>query len=125
MGADESNEEVVRRFCAAFARRDVNELCEFFAPDAVYHNIPMTPAEGLDAVRATLEMFVPSSPYVEFELLNVATNGRVVFTERIDRMEFGGKSVVLPVTGVFEIEDGLIKAWRDYFDMQMFFGTTE
>lgn len=35
MGADESNEEIVRRFCAAFARRDVNELCEFFAPDAV------------------------------------------------------------------------------------------
>jgi limonene-1,2-epoxide hydrolase len=27
----------------------------------------------------------------------------------------------LPVTGVFELEDGRIKAWRDYFDMQMLF----
>jgi limonene-1,2-epoxide hydrolase len=123
MGSDAGNEETIRQFCAAFGRRDVDELCAFFTPDAVYHNIPMAPAKGLDAIRGTLEMFVPVSPYVEFELLNVASDGPVVFTERIDRMEFGGKPVELPVTGVFEVEDGRIKAWRDYFDMQMFFGS--
>ena len=122
MGTDAGNEEVVRRFCGAFARRDVEELCGFFTADAVYHNIPMAPAEGIDAIRGALEMFVPASPYVEFELLHVASDGPVVFTERIDRMEFGGKAVELPVTGVFEVEDGRIKAWRDYFDMQMFLG---
>jgi limonene-1,2-epoxide hydrolase len=123
MGTDVSNEETIRQFCAAFGRRDVDELCAFFTPDAVYHNIPMTPAEGIDAIRGSLEMFVPVSPYVEFELLNLASDGPVVFTERIDRMEFGGKPVELPVTGVFEVEGGRIKAWRDYFDMQMFFGS--
>lgn len=122
MSTDSSNEETVRRFCAAFSRRDVDELCAFFTPDAVYHNIPMAPAEGMDSIRGTLEMFVPGSPYVEFELRNIASDGSVVFTERIDRMEFGGKAVELPVTGVFEVEDGRIRAWRDYFDMQMFFG---
>ena len=101
----------------------MEELCAFFTPDAVYHNIPMAPAEGIDAIRGSLEMFVPVSPYVEFELVNLASNGTVVFTERIDRMEFGGKAVELPVTGVFEVEAGRIKAWRDYFDMQMFFGS--
>jgi limonene-1,2-epoxide hydrolase len=123
MGTDDSNEETIRQFCAAFARRHVEELCAFFTPDAVYHNIPMAPAEGIDAIRGSLEMFVPVSPYVEFELVNLASNGTVVFTERIDRMEFGGKAVELPVTGVFEVEAGRIKAWRDYFDMQMFFGS--
>lgn len=123
MGTDAGNEETVRRFCAAFARRDVDELCSYFSPDAVYHNIPMAPAEGIDAIRASVEMFVPTSPYVEFELLNLASDGPVVFTERIDRMEFAGKAVELPVTGVFEVEGGRIKAWRDYFDMQMFFGS--
>lgn len=122
MGTNASNEETIRRFCEAFARRDVDELCAFFTPDAVYHNIPMAPAEGIDAVRGSLEMFVPVSPYVEFKLLNVASDGAVVFTERVDRMEFGGKAVELPVSGVFEVEGGRIKAWRDYFDMQMFFG---
>ena len=124
MSTDAGNEEVIRQFCAAFARRDVDELCDFFTPDAVYHNIPMAPAEGIDAVRTTLEMFVPTSPYVEFELLHMASDGAVVFTERVDRMEFGGKPVELPVTGVFEVESGRIRAWRDYFDMQMFFGSS-
>lgn len=39
--------------------------------------------------------------------------------------EFGGKAVKLPVTGVFELDGGRIKAWRDYFDMQMFFGSQQ
>lgn len=123
MASNLSNEETVRKFCAAFTRRDVDELCAFFTADAVYHNIPMAPAEGIDAIRASLEMFVPTSPYVEFEILNLASDGEVVFTERVDRMEFGGKAVELPVTGVFEVEGERIKAWRDYFDMQMFFGS--
>ncbi len=29
-----------------------------------------------------------------------------------------GKKVELPVAGVFEVKDGKITAWRDYFDMQ-------
>jgi limonene-1,2-epoxide hydrolase len=123
MSTDAGNEETIQRFCAAFARRDVDELCSYFTPDAVYHNIPMAPAKGIDAIRASLEMFVPASPYVEFELLNLASDGPVVFTERLDRMEFDGKAIELPVTGVFEVEGGRIKAWRDYFDMQMFFGS--
>jgi limonene-1,2-epoxide hydrolase len=123
MATDVSNEETIRKFCAAFARRDVEELCAFFTADAVYHNIPMAPAEGIDAIRGALDMFVPVSPYVEFEIRNLASDGAVVFTERIDRMEFGGKAVELPVVGVFEVDAGRIKAWRDYFDMQMFFGS--
>ncbi|MCH8920498.1 MAG: limonene-1,2-epoxide hydrolase, partial [Chloroflexi bacterium] len=39
------------------------------------------------------------------------------FTARVARFEMAGKKVGLPVAGVFEIEGGKIKAWRDYFDM--------
>ena len=123
MATDVSNEETIRKFCAAFARRDVDELCAFFTPDAVYHNIPIAPAEGIDAIRSSLEMFVPGSPYVEFEIRNLVSDGDLVFAERVDRMEFGGKPIELPVTGVFEVDGGRIKAWRDYFDMQMFLGS--
>jgi limonene-1,2-epoxide hydrolase len=122
MSAATPEEDVVRSFCEAFARRDVDELLGFFADDAVYHNIPTAPAVGTDAIRATLELFVPSSPSIEFELLHLASNGPVVFTERIDRMTFAGNPVELPVAGVFEVADGKITAWRDYFDMQMFLG---
>ena len=123
MTANADNEEVIRQFCAAFARRDVDELCAFFTPDAVYHNIPMAPAKGIEAIRSSLELFVPGSPYVEFEMINLASDGDLVFTERVDRMELGGKAIELPVAGVFEVNGGRITAWRDYFDVQMLFGS--
>jgi limonene-1,2-epoxide hydrolase len=123
MSTDADNEAIVRDFCAAFSRRDIDELLGYFTDDAVYHNIPFGPVQGTEAIRATLETFVPGSPEIEFEMLHVASNGAVVHTERIDRMTFDGKPVELPVAGVFEIEDGRIRAWRDYFDLQMFLGS--
>ena len=125
MDPEQSNEETIRRFCAAFARRDVEEIIGFFAAGAVYHNIPLPPAVGIDAIRDSLQMFVPGSPTIEFEILHMASRDSVVFAERIDHMTFNGKAVELPVTGVFELEEGRIVAWRDYFDMQMFLGDAE
>jgi limonene-1,2-epoxide hydrolase len=43
--------------------------------------------------------------------------GEVVIAERVDRTKAGDKSVDLPCTGVFEMEEGRIKVWRDYFDL--------
>jgi len=125
MASDAASEDVVRRFCEAFSRRDVDELVGFFTDDAVYHNIPLAPANGKDAIKTTLESFVPGSPEIEFVVLNVASAGPVVFTERIDKMTFGGKRVELPVAGVFEVRDGKISAWRDYFDLQQFMNPPE
>ena len=122
MPTDATSEDVVRRFCAAFERRDVDEILGFFTDDAVYHNIPMEPAVGRDAIRALLESFVPGSPRIEFEVRHLASDGPVVLTERIDRLSFGGREVELPVAGVFEVSDGRIAAWRDYFDMQQMLG---
>jgi len=120
---DPTSEDVVRRFCEAFARRDVDEILGFFTDDATYHNIPMEPAVGLDAIRALLESFVPGSPRIEFEVLHLASDGGVVLTERIDRLSFGGREVELPVAGVFQVVDGKIAAWRDYFDMGQLLGS--
>jgi limonene-1,2-epoxide hydrolase len=121
----EASEALVRDFCAAFARRNVEELLGYFTDDAIYHNIPMAPATGKEEIRAALEMFVPGSPEIEFDMVNIACNGSVVFTERIDRMTIMGNKVVAPVAGVFEVRDGKIAAWRDYFDLQMFLQPAE
>ena len=122
MPTDDTSEQLVRDLCAAFARRDLDELLGYFAEDAVYDNVPFGPVQGHDAIRAVLETFVPGSPEIEFEMVHLASNGPVVHTERIDRMTFDGTPVELPVAGVFEVADGKITAWRDYFDRQMFFG---
>jgi limonene-1,2-epoxide hydrolase len=115
MSAD--NERLIRDFCAAWSRRDIDELLAFFAEDAVYHNMPLAPAQGRAAIRQVMEFFVPPAQAIVFELRAIASVGTVVFTERLDRFVIGGKSVELPVAGVFEVEAGKIRAWRDYFDM--------
>ncbi|MBI3785505.1 MAG: nuclear transport factor 2 family protein [Deltaproteobacteria bacterium] len=112
------NEQLVREFCAAWVRRDIAELLGYFAADAVYHNMPLEPLQGLEAIRATLEMFITPAQSIEFKMLAVASTGNLVFTERVDRFTIFGREVTLPVAGVFEIAAGKIVAWRDYFDMQ-------
>jgi limonene-1,2-epoxide hydrolase len=112
------NEELIRGFCAAWQGRDIEELVGFFSPDAVYHNMPMPPVRGHDGIRKAFHFFVPPAQSIEFEVLNIASTGSVVFTERIDRFLMGGKKVELPVAGVFEVRDGKIAVWRDYFDLQ-------
>ena len=53
-----SAEQVVRDFCAAASTRDPEVLRAFFSDDIVYHNIPMAPAEGIEATMAVIDMFL-------------------------------------------------------------------
>jgi limonene-1,2-epoxide hydrolase len=113
---------VVRDFCRAISRQDVQEILGFFTEDAVYHNIPLDPVQGKAAIEATLRQFLdPKGGAAEFELRALAATGNTVLTERIDRFQLGGKKVELPVMGAFEVtREGKISAWRDYFDMAQF-----
>ena len=110
-------ETLIREFCAAWARRDVDTLLAYFDADAVYHNMPLEPVRGHAAIRDVLNVFVPPASKIAFEVLALVGRGNLVFTERVDRFTVGGKEVELPVAGVFEVRDGKIAAWRDYFDM--------
>jgi limonene-1,2-epoxide hydrolase catalytic subunit len=40
----------------------------------------------------------------------------VVLTERVDWLGRGNQTAPIPVMGAFEVHDGLIHHWRDYFD---------
>lgn len=121
----ESPIELVRRFCAAWSdNASVTELAAFFSDDAVYHNIPMEPVVGREAIAHNIASFIrPGAPGIEsiqFHVVNIAANGPVVMTERVDRFKLPNKSFELPVMGIFEIRDGKISAWRDYFDVNQF-----
>jgi limonene-1,2-epoxide hydrolase len=121
----ESPIELVRRFCAAWsANVGAAELAAFFTDDAVYHNVPLVPVTGREAIASTIASFIrPGAPgieAIEFRVINIAADGPVVMTERVDVFRLPGKSFVLPVMGTFEVTDGKINAWRDYFDMNQF-----
>jgi limonene-1,2-epoxide hydrolase len=115
-------EKVVTDFCNAWPRKNIDEILGFFTDDAVYHNIPMDPARGKAAIRTVIStLILPMVKSLHFNVLKTASAGNVVFNERIDVFDMeNGKTISLPVAGVFEVTGGKIAAWRDYFDMQMY-----
>ncbi len=117
-----NNEQIVNDFIAAFGKLDLEALMGFFTEDAVYHNIPWPPAAGRGAIRKVLEGFFKdmNMTSAKFEVRYQLAAGNVVMNERVDQLIINGKKVSLPVMGVFEIENGKIKAWRDYFDAATF-----
>ena len=78
------------------------------------------PAVGHDAIRAILTMFTGMADGIDFRILHLAANGDTVLTERVDEFRNGDRTITLPVMGTFEVRDGLITAWRDYFDMAQY-----
>jgi limonene-1,2-epoxide hydrolase len=121
----ESPVDVVRRFCAGWSDNlGTAELAVFFTDDAVYHNIPQAPITGREAIADTIDSFIRPGPpgieAIEFHVVNIAANGPVVMTERVDVFRLSSKSFELQVMGTFELTDGKINAWRDYFDMNQF-----
>jgi limonene-1,2-epoxide hydrolase len=112
--------ETVQRFCDAIAGGDLDVVIAFFTDDAVYHNIPLEPVVGPAAIRATIEGFTGAVDSLEFQVLAIAEVGSTVLTERIDVFHFPSSRIDLPVMGAFEVVDGKISAWRDYFDLNQF-----
>lgn len=111
--------DIVQRFCDAWPAGDVDALVEHFTDDATYHNIPMEPVTGKDAIRATIAGFATGNQ-IEFRVLHIAAAGDVVLTERVDVFTLpDARTIELPVSGTFELRDGKIAAWRDYFDLNM------
>lgn len=99
---------------------DARRLSSYFAHNAVYHNIPLAPVSGRDAIEKTLAGMGAGMQSAGWVVTHQVAAGNVVMNERIDRFTSGGKKIEVPVVGVFELQDGLITAWRDYFDLAMF-----
>jgi limonene-1,2-epoxide hydrolase len=109
-------EDVVRGLFDAVSRMDPDELCSYFTPDAVFVNGTSFTLQGEAELREFFEELRRRVTRCEFEVVNLATSGDVVLTERIDRVVVDGRSIELPLMGAFEVLDGRVAAWRDYFD---------
>lgn len=110
-----NNSRIVEEFVAAWNTDDTEAALGFLSDDICYHNMPFPELNGIDAVR---EFFagVGTISNTDWRILNIAENGNVVLTERIDDFYLNGHPVSLPVMGTFVIERNKITVWRDYFD---------
>lgn len=108
--------EVVRAFLTAMEVKDYESGLRYIGANCDYDNGPVGRFVGPDGVRSILEPFFAPTLENEFRILREVALGPVVMLERLDRHRLADKWVELPVTGVFEVHDGLITVWHDYFD---------
>ena len=113
-------QEFMTAFISAWPEQDAAKLGRFFAADADYHNIPLDPVHGREAIEATLAGFMEMGGRVEVEVSRIVSEGPFVVVERVDRFVGPRQTISLPMMGIFEVRDGVIVAWRDYFDLTQF-----
>ena len=112
------NEKIVTEFCMALESGGVAALLPYLSEDVVYHNIPWKPVTGHAGVREVLGPFLdgPGHPTVKMNIKNTTSSGNTVMNERLEEWAKGSVKVDLPVLGIFELKNGKITHWRDYFD---------
>jgi limonene-1,2-epoxide hydrolase len=108
---------LVREFCELMVKRDAEALRGFFAKDAVYQNTGMPASTGVDAIVENLAgQFAMFPDSYEYKVLNLAAEGDVVLTERLDMIRTPSGVQGVPVMGTFVLRDGKIARWTDYWD---------
>lgn len=117
----EASERVVRDFLESWQARTLDTICSGFADNAVYHNVPVEPIEGIAGIRAIFRAFLDAFSDARLDIVTLAAEPGRVLVERVDYFTMNdGRKVVLPVTGVFEVQNGKITRFSDYFDLADF-----
>jgi limonene-1,2-epoxide hydrolase len=112
--------EIVRSFIAAVERRDLDTALALVTDDVEYDNVPMASVHGPEGVRGVLAPFLERAAEVEWVVRREAATGDLVFNERLDRFRVGDSWIEIAVAGVWEVRDGKITLWRDYFDLEQY-----
>ncbi len=113
-------EHVIDQFISAWERADVEELLDFFSDDAIWQPGPMKPAKGKSALRKSILEWLQGAVGIRAEIHRQISDGGTVMHERTDHFRLGTREMATPVAAAFDVEDGKITAWREYFDMSPF-----
>jgi limonene-1,2-epoxide hydrolase len=92
-----SADELVTEFCKKWATPDPEELAGYFTEDAVYHNIPMEPVQGREAIEQFIAGFTAVFDGIDFQVHKQVCDGDLVINERTDVMRRkDGDPIALP-----------------------------
>ena len=116
-----ANEQVVVDFFNAFGRLDLEAALSYLTEDCLHDDKPVGLHEGKAAIR---DFFAPQMGDLESfraEMKDTMTVGNLVMNERVDYVGLkNGKTAAIPIMAAFEIQEGKIAVWRDYYDMATF-----
>ncbi len=114
---DAADLATVEAFFAAFAANELDRALDLMADDVVYQNVPFPADRGKPAVARTLQFFGRFLTGFEVHMRNIAARDGIVLTERVDILSGPLTHLEIWVCGTFEVRDGKITLWRDYFDL--------
>jgi limonene-1,2-epoxide hydrolase len=117
------NAHTVEQFLYALQDSDLDAAGPLLAEDLVYQNVGLPTIHG--RARA-MKLFSPlgGSSAFEVKIHRIAADGAAVLTERTDALIFGPLRLQFWICGVFEVHNGEITLWRDYFDFFDMFKAT-
>ncbi|TEU26049.1 hypothetical protein E2R16_15945 [Acinetobacter seifertii] len=110
------SEEIVERFLNALMQQDHVTISELLHPDIVYTNVSLPTFKGGKRVAGLIKLALSNARKLKVKNHQLVAKENIVLTERTDILEIGPLHVGFWVCGTFEVEDGKIILWRDYFD---------
>lgn len=106
----------VEAFLNALQNEDFDTVDAALGDDLVYENVGFSRIRG-GRRTATLLRRMQGRVGFEVKIHRIGADGAAVLTERTDALIIGPLRVQFWVCGVFEVDDGRITLWRDYFDV--------
>ena len=114
--------QVVEQFFAACCALDFDGALALIDDNCVYRNMPFHTARGKARIQRDLTLMAKGMTAFDVEMVNIAVNGNVVLTERVDTLAGRFFRARLPLMGVLVVKNGKITEWRDYFDWSAMMG---
>ena len=114
-----ANIEAVRKLCERWAWLSKKEFAELLAQNCIYYDVPFPRAQAVGPQAAHAESVRCRRIGIlglKSSLSSASGHRHSGASRALQEQEQRVEAFDLPVVGVFEIADGKIKAWRDYWD---------
>lgn len=107
----------VRQMIDAWNTRNWQQVYDLFAADGVLQSMMLSePTVGREAIKQRIGGLAKDISKIELRIRHMGVADGVVFIERVDDFVYRGHHGQVPVVGVVEVEQGQVKAWREYYD---------
>lgn len=116
ISSDVDNAHTVEVLLSSLQDQDFDTAAAVLDDNLVYQNVGLPTIRGRARAMKLLRGMEGRAAF-EVKTHRIAVNGSSVLTERTDVLIFGPVRLQFWVCGVFEVSDGRITLWRDYFDV--------
>jgi limonene-1,2-epoxide hydrolase len=117
--------QVVEQFLDLLCAEDIEGASDLLAEDVEYVNVGLPAVHGRERVRRLLHATLGRAG-AGFEVYThtISANGPSVLTERTDVLLFRRLRIQFWVCGRFDVRDGQVVLWRDYFSLTSYTAAT-